>query len=316
MTRPILAILGATGAQGGGLARAALSDPQRRFSVRALTRRPLAEAALALAGAGADVVQADLDDADSLVAAFRGVHGVFAITNFWEHHDAAKEKSQAANVVKAALRAGVRHVVWSTLEDSRTLSPLTDPRIPVIDGRFKVPHMDAKAEANALFEQARVPTTYLYAPFYWDNLIHFGMGPKRDGSGVLVLSLPMGEARLPGIAASDIGTCALALFAQGEQAIGRHVGIAGGHPTLREIAAVLGSALREPVRYQPITPAEYRALGFPGAAELANMFQYKHDFNGPYCESRPVAPTRALHPNLLDFEGWVARHADELKARC
>ena len=93
----LIAVTGATGAQGGGLVRAALADPQRRFAVRALTRRPLSDGALALAGAGAEVVAADLDDPASLDRAFEGAHGVFAVTNFWEHFSPEREVQQATN---------------------------------------------------------------------------------------------------------------------------------------------------------------------------------------------------------------------------
>ncbi|HUG23105.1 NmrA/HSCARG family protein [Piscinibacter sp.] len=312
MNKVSVAVLGATGAQGGGLVRAALSDPARRFAPRALTRKPQSTAAQALARAGADVVAADLDDVDSLAYAFAGVHGVFAVTNFWEHHSPEAEHRQARNVAIAAQRAGVKHVVWSTLEDTRDAMALDDPRMPVLMGRYKVPHMDTKGEANAVFRELGVPTTFLYTSFYWDNLIHFGMAPQRGADGDLVFTLPLGDVRLPGIAASDIGACALALFAQGDRAIGRDVGIAGEHLGGAEMAAALVRALGEPVRYHAIGFASYAQLAFPGAAELANMFQYKHDFNDCYCASRPVAATRALHPGLLSFEGWLDRHRAEL----
>jgi uncharacterized protein YbjT (DUF2867 family) len=312
MNKISLAVLGATGAQGGGLVRAALSDPARRFAPRALTRKPQSSAAQALARAGADVVAADLDDADSLADAFAGMHGVFAVTNFWEHQSPEAEHRQARNVAIAAQRAGVKHVVWSTLEDTRDVMALDDPRMPVLMGRYKVPHMDTKGEANAVFRELGVPTTFLYTSFYWDNLIHFGMAPQRHAAGELVFTLPLGDAVLPGIAASDIGACALALFAQGDQAIGRDVGIAGEHLSGAQMAAALGRALGEPVRYHAIGFASYAQLGFPGAPELANMFQYKHDFNDRYLASRPVAATRALHPGLMNFDGWLERHRSGL----
>jgi uncharacterized protein YbjT (DUF2867 family) len=315
MNRLSIAVLGATGAQGGGLVRAMQADPQGLHAPRALTRRPSSDPARALADAGAEVVPADLDDLDSLVHAFDGMHGVFAVTNYWEHQSPQAEHRQARNVALAAKRTGVRHVVWSTLEDTRALVPLDDPRMPVLGGRYKVPHMDAKGEANAVFGELGVPATFLYTSFYWDNLIHFGMAPRRGPDGSLAFTLPLGEARLPGIAAADIGACALALFRQGETAIGRHVGIAGEHPSGAQMAAALGRALGEPVRYQAIGFGDYARLGFPGAPDLANMFQYKHDFNPRYCASRPVAATRVLHPALLGFDGWLARHREAL-ARC
>ncbi|HSV50746.1 MAG TPA: NmrA/HSCARG family protein [Burkholderiaceae bacterium] len=313
MSLPRIAIVGATGAQGGGLVRALLTDPQPRFAPVALTRKPQSPAATALAAQGVAVQGADLDDEASLARAFEGVHGVFAVTNFWEHFSPEKELAQAGNIASAARHAGVRHLVWSTLEDTRRKVPLDDPRMPTLMGRYKVPHLDAKGEANELFRAAGVPTTFMYTSFYWDNLIHFGMAPQRLPGGELAFTLPMDDARLPGIAATDIGACAAGLFARGENVLGREIGIAGEHLSGAEMAQALSRALGEPVRHHAMAPADYAKQGFPGADDLANMFQYKRDFNAAFCALRPVQATRALHPGLLDFAGWLARHSGALR---
>ena len=172
--------------------------------------------------------------------------------------------------------------------------------------RYKVPHFDAKGEADALFRE--LPTTFLRTSFYWDNLIHFGMGPQRGDDGVLNFVLPMGPHRLPGIAAADIGPSALGIFQRCGQHIGHTIGIAGEHLTGREMADQLAAALGEPVRYVDMPRAEYAKLGFPGADDLANMFQYKQDFNALFRAERPVEQTRELHPGLLSFGEWLARH--------
>jgi uncharacterized protein YbjT (DUF2867 family) len=307
----LIAVIGATGAQGGGLVRAILADPARRFAVRAITRKPHGDAARALVARGAEVVAGDLDDATSLARALEGAHGVFAVTNYWEHFSPERELAQAHNIARAAKSADIAHVIWSTLEDTRLEVPLDDPRMPTLMGHYKVPHFDAKGQADALF--ADLPTTFLRTSFYWDNLIHFGMGPRRDAAGRLVFVLPMGERPLPGIAAADIGACAHGVFVRGDAMIGRHVGIAGEHLTGRQMAGALGAALGEPVRHVALPFAEYAALGFPGADDLANMFQYKYDFNVEYCASRPVERTRALHPGLASFEQWLARNAAHLR---
>jgi uncharacterized protein YbjT (DUF2867 family) len=309
-TQPIITVLGATGAQGGGLVRAILADPARRHAVRAVTRKPDSPAARALSALGAEVVAADLDDSASLERAFAGAHGVFAVTNFWEHLSPERELAQAGNIAQAAGAAGVAHVIWSTLEDTRLKVPLSDPRMPTLMGRYKVPHFDAKGEADALF--AALPTTLLRTSFYWDNLIHFGMGPQRGDDGGLVFVLPMGQRKLPGIAAADIGVCAYALFCRGEQFIGRTVGIAGEHLTGAEMAAALSRALGEPVRHVAMPFAEYAALGFPGADDLANMFHFNHDFSDEFCASRPVEATRVLHPGLMNFAQWLERNVQHL----
>ncbi|MGZ5715519.1 MAG: NmrA family NAD(P)-binding protein [Caldimonas sp.] len=312
MTRPVITVLGATGAQGGGAARALLADPAHRFAVRAVTRKPDSPAALALAAAGAEIVQADLDDPASLSRAFAGAHGVFAVTNFWEHFSPERELAQAGAIAGAARDAGVGHLVWSTLEDTRRFVPLDDERLPTLMGRYKVPHFDVKGEADALFAAAGVPTTLLLTSFYWDNLIHFGMGPQRGADGRLIFVLPMGDRALPGIAAADIGPCAAALLIEGKARIGTSVGIAGEHLTGAQMAAALGRALGEPVDHVAMPPSQYAALGFPGAADLANMFAFKHDFNDAYRARRSVAATRALYPGLLDFDAWLAANAGKI----
>jgi uncharacterized protein YbjT (DUF2867 family) len=303
-------VIGATGAQGGGLARAILSDPEKHFTVRALTRKPDGAAARALAAQDAEVVAADLDDEGSLVRACAGAHGVFAVTNFWEHLSPERELTQADHIARAAQKAGVAHVVWSTLEDTRKYVPLTDSRMPTLMGRYKVPHFDAKGEADAFF--AGLPVTYLRTVFYWDNLIHFGMAPRRDPEGRLVFVLPMGNRKLPGIAAADIGPCALALFVRGSGAIGETVGIAGEHLTGAQMAAELSRALGEPVRHVALPVADYAKLGFPGAEDLANMFQFNQEFEAEYCASRPVEATRKLHPEVQTFRQWLERNAQKL----
>jgi uncharacterized protein YbjT (DUF2867 family) len=306
--KKIIAVLGATGAQGGGLVRAILADPAGDFAVRAITRDPQSDKAQALAKEGAELVAADLDDAASLERAFNGAYGAYCVTFFWAHFSPERELTEARAMAQAARAAGLQHVIWSTLEDTRLLVPLDDPRMPTLMGRYKVPHFDAKGEANHFFSAAGVPTTFLLTSFYWDNLIHFGMGPKREADGTLTFSLPMGDAPLPGIAAEDIGRCAYGIFKGGSVYIGRTLGIAGDHLTGGEMAAALGRAFGEPVQYRAISPETYRGLGFPGAEDLGNMFQYKHDFNEEFCGARDLGLSRTLNPALLDFDGWLAQH--------
>ena len=310
----IIAVVGATGAQGGGLARAILDDPRGGFAARALTRKPDSEKARALAERGAEVVAADLDDRESVTEAFRGAWGAYCVTNFWEHFSPEKELAQAANMARAAREAGLRHVIWSTLEDTRRWVPLEDDRMPTLMGNWKVPHFDAKGEADHLFADAGVPTTYLLTSFYWDNFIYFGLEPKRGADGVLAITLPMGRAPLSGIAAEDIGRCAYGIFRRGEEMVGQTVGIAGGHLTGDEMAKAMGQALGEEVRYTEVTPEAFRSFGFPGAEDLGNMFQFKRDFNEYYVGARDVEKARALNPTLQSFDEWLDRNKERIPA--
>ncbi len=300
-----IAVVGATGAQGGGLARAILADPSRTFTARAITRKPDSDNAKALKSAGAEVVAADADDAASLERAFAGAWGVFALTNFWEHFSPERELQQAANQARAAKMAGVRHVIWSTLDDTRKLVPLSDGRMPTLMGKYKVPHFDAKGEADGLFRKSGVPTTFLLTSFYWENFIGFGAGPKRGPDGRLLLTFPLGSAKLPGIAVEDIGKSAFGIFTRAGDFAGKTVGIAGGHLTGAEMAAGLTKALGEEVRYNDVPPEVYRGFGFPGAEDLGNMFQYKRDFNAEFRRPRDVEATRKLNPELQSYEQWL-----------
>jgi uncharacterized protein YbjT (DUF2867 family) len=310
--RKLITVFGSTGAQGGGLVRAILEDPTGGFAVRAVTRHVESDKARALATAGAEVVAADLDDPASVERAMQGAHGVYGVTNFWEHFSPEKELAQARTLANAAKAAGIRHFVWSTLEDTRRKVPLDDPRMPTLMAHYKVPHFDAKGESDARFREAGVPTTFLLTSFYWDNLIHFGMGPKPGPDGVLQFVLPMGDAKLPGIAAEDIGRCAYGVFKAGPEYVGKTVGIAGEHLSGAEMAAALGKALGRQVRYVAVTPEQYRGFGFPGAEDLGNMFQYKRDFEADFRAPRDVEASRRLNPKLQSFAQWLEANASRI----
>jgi len=309
--KKIIAVVGATGAQGGGLVRAILADPARPFAVRALTRDVHSDKAKALAALGAELVAADLHDEESLARAFAGAYGAYCVTFFWDHFSPEKELAEAAAMAKAAKSAGVRHAIWSTLEDTRLFVPLSDDRMPTLQGKYKVPHFDSKGEANHLFSDAGVPTTFLRTSFYWENFISFGSGPKKGPDGVLALTLPMGDKKLPGIATEDIGRCAYGVFARPEL-IGKTVGIAGEHLTGAQMAAALTKALGREVRYNAIPPEVYRTFGFPGAEDLGNMFQFKRDFEEAYCGARDLAFSRTLNPALQTFEVWLKQNKDRI----
>ncbi len=310
--KKIIAVVGATGAQGSGLVRAILAEPSGEFAARAITRDARSEKAMELARLGAEVVEANVDDVESLKRAFAGAHGAFCVTFFWDHFSPEKEIAQATAMAEAAKAAGVKHVIWSTLEDTRRWVPLGDKRMPTLMGKYKVPHFDAKGEADEVFRQRGVPTTFLLTSFYWDNLIHFGMGPKKGPDGVLAFTLPMGESKLPGIAAEDIGRCALGIFRKGPTLVGKTVGIAGEHLSGAEMAAALGRALGREVRHNAVTPEAFRGFGFPGAEDLGNMFQFKRDFEADFRGARDPRVARELNPQLQSFEDWLARNKERI----
>ncbi len=311
-SKKVIAVVGATGAQGGGLVRAIVNDAGGGFAARALTRDVNSDKAKELAKLGVEVVQADIDDPESLARAFHGAYGAFCVTFYWAHFSPEKETEEAAAMAKAANSARLQHVIWSTLEDPRRWVPLADSRMPTLMGKYKVPHFEGKAQADHFFSDLGVPTTILLTSFYWDNLINFGMGPKKDRDGKLAFTLPMGDKKLPGIAAEDIGRCAYGVFKTGRALIGKTVGVAGEHLTGAEMASALTRALGREVRYNAVSPDIYRGFGFPGAEDLGNMFQFKRDFEEYFCGARSVAFTRSINPSLKTFAEWLDEHKSSI----
>jgi uncharacterized protein YbjT (DUF2867 family) len=310
--KKIIAVVGATGAQGGGLVRAILADRSGGFAVRAITRHPDSEKAQALRAAGAEVVAADLDNPATLGKAFAGAYGAFCLTNFWEHFSPEKELEQARTMAQTAKASGVEHAIWSTLEDTRKWVPLHDDRMPTLMGKYKVPHFDAKGEADQLFRDAGVPTTFLLTSFYWENFIYFGAGPQRGPDGSLALVFPLDDKPLSSIAVEDIGKCAYAIFKRGKEFIGKTVGIAGQHLTGQEMARALSQALGQEIRYTNVPPEVYRSFGFPGADDLGNMFQFNRDFYDYFTGARNLEFTRSLNPELQTLEEWLAVHKEQI----
>jgi uncharacterized protein YbjT (DUF2867 family) len=310
--KKIIAVVGATGTQGGGLVRAILGDSSGGFAVRALTRDPDSEKAQELAKLGAEVVKADLDSGPTLRAAFDGAYGAFCVTFFFEHFVPEKELVQAAAMAQAAKQTGLKHVVWSTYEDSRKFVPLSDDRMPTLMEKYKVPQFDAKAEANRAFAQYGVPVTYMLTSFYWENLIYMGMGPRKGAGGKLELTLPMDDKRLAGIAAEDVGRCAYCVFKAGFDLLGKTVGVAGDHVTGAQMAAALAKELGQAVSYNPLSPEQFRQLGTPGADVFGNMFQFMQEFESDFCAARNLESARTLNPSLQTFGGWLAKNKDRI----
>jgi uncharacterized protein YbjT (DUF2867 family) len=310
--KKVIAVLGATGAQGGGLVRAIMADKSGEFTARALTRDVNSDKAKALKNLGAEVVAYNVDDYESLKAALKGAYGVFAVTFFWEHFSADKEMEHVNLIAKAAKETGIKHVIWSTLEDTRKWIPLDDNRMPTLQGKYKVPHFDGKGEAEKYFIEQNLPVTFLLTSGYWENMIYFGWGPTRGDDGKLALNLPLGERKLPGIATEDIGKSAYTIFKKGNEFIGKKVGIAGGHLTGKQMAESLSKALGEEVIYNAVPFDVYRSFDFPGADDVGNMFQFKHDFEDYYCGARDLNFSKSLNPELKSFDEWLKENAKKI----
>lgn len=310
--RKVVAVVGATGQQGGGLAQAILADPAGEFALRAITRNPDSEAAQALRERGTEVVKADLADEASLRAAFEGADAAYLVTNWAELMDPKAEIDQAHAMARAAKAAGVGHAIWSTNDDSRQTIPADDERYPDVLG-FKVPHIDAKASADAYFTEIGVPTTFLRTSFFWDNLASV-MPLRRNEDGTLALALAMGDSRLSGIAAADIGKVVLSILKRREEFLGRTVSIAGEHLTGTQMAAQFSDVLGQTVTYHPLPVQSIREAGFYLADDVANMFQFFTEYEDVIVGPRDVSATRELHPELMTFATWAAQNRDRVQA--
>ena len=290
--KKVIAVVGASGAQGGAVVRAL--QGRGIFAIRALTRRPRD-----LRLDGAEVVEADLTRPDSLAGAFRGAHGAFVVTNFWERSPVS-EKEQARNAVQAARDAGVQHLVWSTLPDVDGISA----------GAFHVPHFTGKAEVDADVKAAGFPAyTFVEAPFYFQNLTTvFAPEPQPGGGKAWVLPLDPNARCLHIGDPADLGKVVAEAFEKPELAgRGQHLSIASALVSFAEIAATL-RAQGHDVSFRQV-PAEAYAT-FPGAEELVAMFRYweKFTYFGPDAEAKiALARTVAGEP-FADFAGWARRH--------
>ncbi|KOV74402.1 MULTISPECIES: NmrA/HSCARG family protein [unclassified Streptomyces] len=311
--KKIIAVTGATGSQGGSVARSILADRDSAFAVRAITRNPASPAARELAALGAELVRADFHDEPTVHKAFEGAHGAFLVTDFWAHGSAAKETEEIGVLVRAAEAAGLRHVIWSTLEDTRELLPLDDQRMPVLQEKYNVPHFDAKGAGNKLFTEAGVPTTFLNTTFFFQGFLDAFL-PRRAEDGVLTVTMPFEDGKLlSGVDVADIGRTAHALLKGGERFVGRTIGLAGDHLTGAQYAEKLGAAIGEPVRFRSVPYDVFRSLDIPAAEEIANMFQYYGDFDREFTGARDLDRLREINPELRSFDAWLAENASKIQ---
>jgi uncharacterized protein YbjT (DUF2867 family) len=285
---PVVAVIGASGAQGGSVGKALVA--RRRFRVRALTRNPDG-----YAGPADEAVAADLDRPETLAAAFAGAYGVFCVTNFWQ--PGTDEGAQVRAAVEAARGAGVQHFIWSTLPDVEALS----------GGQFHVPHFTEKARADQIVQSAGFPaTTFVEAPFYFENLTH-NMAPQSlpDGRKGWALPLPP-EARVVHMATiADLGGVVAGAFEHPERVgDGAHLS-AARLMSFGDVAAVLNAQGHDFAVMQ--VPAEVFAGFFPGAEEIAQMMGYwqQYTYLGPGAEQKIALAEEVSTTAVTDFADWA-----------
>lgn len=291
--KKIILVTGATGAQGGSVAKALLAKDD--FAVRVLTRNAASAAAHNLRLLGADVVEGNLDGKESLKLAMKDVYGVFGVTNFWEHYQ--QEFNQGKNLIDAVKEAGVKHFVYSSLPNYKKLS----------NGELEVPHCDLKGELEEYTKSLGIPFTFIHIAFYYENFFSF-FPFKLAEDGRFHFGFPQGYTKLAMVSVEDLGGVVASVFNFPIAYTGRTVGVVGADETCDQYAATLTRILGYPVQYDYIPRDIYASFGFPGAEELANMFEVQ----------RLYIPTRqldliesyGLNPAMQSFEHWVTKNKE------
>ena len=287
--KKLIAVIGATGQQGGGVVRALQASGQ--FKVRALTRNPDKHRELA-----EEVVEADLDKPETLKAAFAGAHGVFLVTNFWEA--GSDELKQATVAIRAAKDAGVKHFIWSTLPDVEAIS----------GGKFNVPHFTSKAKIDLVAQEAGFANhTFVIAPFYYGNLTGM-MAPQKqaDGSVGWILSLDPTVRVIHMGDINELGNIVAGAFAHPDEAgNGQYLPLVGDFMSFNEIVETLNRQGHN-FSYNQV-PKESFAGAFPGANEIAEMFSYweAHTYLGSDSSDQIALANKIAGREPTRFSSWA-----------
>jgi uncharacterized protein YbjT (DUF2867 family) len=268
------------------------------FRVRALTRRPDSPKAAALRQAGAEVLKGELDEPRSLAAALEGCQGVFGVTNYWEHFD--KEYQHGRNLIDAVKASGVEHFVFSSLPHALKLT----------GGALPVPHFDIKAELEEYARRTQPGSIFVHVAFYYENFLTF-FPPQDQGDGTFAIGFPQGDTPLAGVAVDDIGGVVAAVFDRPDRFRDRAVGVVGDDLPPRTYAEIMTRVLGKKVVYHYIPRDVFASFGFPGADDLANMFE----FNRLHIANRQadLAESRFLYPGMQRFETWLPAHKHQFR---
>lgn len=291
-TRPVIAVIGASGAQGGSVARALVD--RGKYRVRAVTRNPAA-----YSGPANEVVGADLADPASLAAAFAGAYGVFAMSNFTDAD--LDEFTQGGRAVEAAVTAAVRHFVWATQPNVETLSA----------GEFHVPHFTDKARVEDLVRAAGFESfTFVIPPFYFENfLTALAPRPLPTGESGWVLPIPADARVIHAASIDDLGGVVAGAF-ENPELVGRgaHLSSAAELVSFDDFAATLRSQGHD-IAIAVVPPTVY-ATFYPGADEMAQMMGYwvAHTYLGPDGDEQIAAARRLSTTSPTEFATWAAAH--------
>lgn len=296
-TKPVVLVTGATGAQGGSVARHLLR--RGRYAVRALTRQPRSAEARALERSGAEVVRGDLYDLESLREALDGCYGAFGVTSFWEHLDG--EYRQGINLADAVADAGVGHFVFSTLPSVQRLT----------DGALRCAEFDMKAGMEAYARATGAPATFVHVAYHYENFLGL-FPPVLQADGSYRFGFPQGDTPLAAVAADDVGGVVARIFERRDELLGRVLHLVGDERTPDEYAAIMSRLSGRRVRYTHVPADVFAAYAFPGARDLANRFEFQRS-RTPGAQP-DLCRTRELYPEVRDFDAWLRAHREALES--
>jgi uncharacterized protein YbjT (DUF2867 family) len=285
-------VVGATGMQGGGVARHLLKH--RTFNVRCMARNPESEAARLLHKQGAEIVQADLDDPVSLRQAVRGCKGIFGVTDFWEAY--FREFDQGVNLIDAAAEAEADHLVLSTLPSAKKIS----------HGAIELPHFETKARMEEHTQRRNIRFTFVHVAFYYENFLKY-FPPRRQMDGGYSFGFPLGDACLGALAVEDVGGIVSEIFEDSAEFVNKTIEIIGDEMPAQDYAEAMSRALKQKITYARVPRETYASMGFPGARELADMFEFLR----VYTPSRRayITQCRQLFAEMQTFEAWLEKNA-------
>ena len=285
----LVVVFGSTGKQGGPVARALL---QRGFKVRGITRNTESDKAKELKKLGVEIAKGDMDDAASIDEAVKGAYGVFLVTNFWEYLDKEREIKQGKTVADACKRSGVKHLVYSGLKE-----------IKDIVGK-DCPHFDSKGYVERYLDEIGIPNTSVRYPFYYENFIgQFLIQKQDDNTNQWTVCV---KGPIHAISVEDGGPAVASVFENPKEYIGRKIGISGEKITPEEYMSILTKVTGKTYRYQYVPVEVFEKFPFPGADDMAVMFDYFERFG----LDRDIGLTKRLNPQTKGFEAWAKENKD------
>lgn len=290
-SKKIILITGATGAQGGSVAKALLQ--QKEWVVRIFTRNPDSTAANELASLGAEVQQGDFNDPLSLKIALKDVYAVFGVTSFWEHYE--KEYEQGENLVNAVSQSSVKHFIFSSLENYFEKTGQT----------ISVPHYDQKARLKNKIRELGIPASFVQLSFYYQNFLTWFL-PRPTEKGYYEFGFPQGNTKLASVNVNDLGPLVNTMLNHPDVYLGRTVDVVGADLSGDDYARILSQTTGLDIRYKYIPRDIYRKMDVPAAEEFANMFDVQRVY---YPEHQlALIESYGLNEKMESFQSWAEKH--------